>query len=186
MFTSRMTLINATSFVVWKTVKLGTHKSLADLQTALEKKGVIVASGGSVILNAPEFVLSAEEKELDLVRVTLEELGFEDDKSVDHWDVLKRAHEIGLRLCPPAVGPALALACEKQDLTDRYGLVIGMPLMADPWCNPQAFYLCYEEKYYPDNVHVSARNVVVLGGAHDGPDFRWHSTTTGVFIKLQR
>lgn len=183
MLATATTPLRANDFAVWKTIKLGTHKSLADLQAALEKKRVIVVSGGSVILRAPEFVLSAEEKELDLVLATLSDLGFKGDKGVDHWDVLKRAHDINLRICPPAVGPALALACEKEDLMHCYGVVIGMPLMADPCCNPQAFYLHYEEKYYSDNVRVSARNVVVLGGAHDGPDFRWHSTTTGVFIK---
>lgn len=178
--------MRAYDFTVWKTVKLGTHKSLADLKIALEKKGVILAAGSSVILTAPEFVLSAEEKELDLVRVTLEELGFKGDKGVDHWDVLKRAHEIGLRLCPPAVGPALALICEKEDLTDRYGLVIGMPLMADPWCNPQTFFLCYEEEYSSSGEYINATNVVVLSGAHDGPDYRWHRTTTGIFVKLRQ
>lgn len=185
-FVLGMTVIHPECFSVWKTMTLGAHKSLDALQAALDERGVILDSGGSVILHAPEFVLSAEEKELDLVLASRDELGFDGNKGVDHWDVLKRAHEIGLRICPPAVGPALALACEKDELKQRYGMVIAMPLMAVPGCNPQAFYVGYDENYSYDNWRLTGKDAVVLGGTHDGPDFRWHSSTTGVFVKLRR
>lgn len=169
--------IFAAKFPVWKTVKFGIHKSLIALRDALERGEVVVTVGGSVILAASEFLLSAEEKEFDLVLASPSDLGLaaeEGTKTVDHWDVLKRAHEIGLRVCPAAIGPELALICGKRDMP-QHGVVVGMPLMADG-CNPEAFYLYYEDE----------DGGLVLDGSDDNPDFRWDMNLKGVFIKPRR
>ncbi len=94
----------------WKTVTLGLHKSPKNYRKAMEKDDYRIGDYAGQILNKTE--VSQTEVELDLVVVTVGELGF---KNGARRDVLyAKALEIGLQLCPAEVGPALRLLYKDQ------------------------------------------------------------------------
>ena len=103
-------VVEPRDFAVWKTVTLGLHKSSKDYRKAIEKDGNRIGDYAGQILNKTE--VSQTEVELDLVVVTVGELGF---KTGARRDVLyAKALELGLQLCPAEVGPALRLVYKDQ------------------------------------------------------------------------
>lgn len=120
-------------FAIWKTVTLGLKKSPKDYKKAMEKDGYHIIDYAGQILNKTE--VSQTEVELDLVAVTVGELGFKDGA---RRDVLyTRAIELGLQLCPAEVGPALRLAYKDQPKGEW--LRIGMEPIAGSDDNPYVF-----------------------------------------------
>ena len=100
----------ARDFAIWKTVTLGLKKSPKDYRKAMEKDGYRVGDYAGQILNKTE--VSQTEVELDLVVVTVGELGFKDGARRDVF--YARAIELGLQLCPAEVGPSLRLLYKDQ------------------------------------------------------------------------
>ena len=122
---------------VWKTISLGTHTSVNVLRDALdsddcgigdrrvaERPGLIRATAvatpraaphchlgdsASEIIGRPAFHLSRTRQQLDLVVVSLVELGFPADENVALEDIYDRAYLLGFALCPAEVGPQLRL-----------------------------------------------------------------------------
>jgi hypothetical protein len=139
---------------VWKTVSLGAYSSVNMLLEALdsgdcdsqrqaaERPGLIRAAGGTrrppphchlgdsaaEIIARPAFYLSRTRQELDLVVVSLIELGFPADEDVTLEDIYARADMLGFGLCPAEVGPQLRL----QYLDQKIGefLRVGMQPIA--------------------------------------------------------
>ena len=72
---------------------------------ALEDKNICPSSYGKDLLEKTEF--SKEKQEYDLVRFTVEQLGFPDGATID--EIYAKAEELGLDLCPAEVGPQLRL-----------------------------------------------------------------------------
>lgn len=101
-------------FDIWKTINLGTHKSADDFRKALKKSGNKIYDWADDILGTSDFNkrIAQTEKEIDLVIVTVEELGFKD--SATRKEIYDRAIELGLKLCPAEVGPQLRLQYEDQ------------------------------------------------------------------------
>jgi hypothetical protein len=113
---------------VWKTVKLGLHKSPDDYRAAIKKAKQKIGDWGDDILG--RITCSQEETEVDLVVLSVGDLGFKD--GARYADICAKAVELGLELCPAEVGPALRLQYPDQPrgewvlvaieaITDRYG-----------------------------------------------------------------
>lgn len=109
----------------WKTVRVGMHKTVADLCTALQSAGFRIGDwAGDIMKN--KLTLAQTESELDLVVMTVADLGFKDRAT--RKEIYDRAIELGLRLCPAEVGPALRLTYKSQPYGEL--LLIGMEPIA--------------------------------------------------------
>lgn len=117
-----------TEYPVWKTVKLGLHKSPDDYRAAIKSAKQKIGSWGDDILG--RITCSQEETDVDLVVLSVGDLGFKD--GARYADICAKAVELGLELCPAEVGPALRLQYDDQPrgewvliameaITDRYG-----------------------------------------------------------------
>ena len=115
-------------FKVWKTIKLGTgFRNADDFRKALESGGYRIGDWANDILGKPAFKVAAEKIEVDLVKVTVAELGFKDGARRDQ--IYERAKEIGLELCPDEVGPQLRL--QYRDQPNNEWILVGMESIFD-------------------------------------------------------
>lgn len=87
-------------------------KTADDFRQAIKDGGMKIGDNANDILGKPEFVAAAEETEVDLVKVTIAELGF--TKGATHERIYSRAKKLGLELCPSEVGPQLRLQYKDQ------------------------------------------------------------------------
>ena len=113
---------------VWKTIKLGTgFRTADDFRKALKGNGFNIGDWANDILGKPAFMVATEETEVDLVKVTVAELGFK--KGARRDQIYERAKELGLELCSPEVGPQLRLQYRGQP--NGEWVLIGMEPIAD-------------------------------------------------------
>ncbi len=96
----------------WMTIKLGRQKSVEEIRQALKASGNNIGDWANDILGKPVFTVSETEQDVELVNVSVEELGFK--QSACYADICKRALELGLDLCPAEVGPQLRLQYKDQ------------------------------------------------------------------------
>ena len=123
-------------FDIWKTIKLGTGFKTADeFRRALRDGGFRISGWASDILGNPAFKVASEETEVDLIKVTVAELGFKE--SVRRDQIYERAKEFGLELCPAEVGPQLRLRYKDQP-NGEWILVAMEPIFASDG-NPRLF-----------------------------------------------
>jgi hypothetical protein len=101
-----------TSFNVWKTIKLGTHKNADEFRKALKKNGFKIGDWANDILGKPAFAVSSVEEEIQLANVSVADLGFKN--GANYGDICAKAKELGLELCPNEVGPQLRLQYKDQ------------------------------------------------------------------------
>jgi hypothetical protein len=114
-------------FKVFKTIRLGTGLDTADdFRKSLEDNGFRIGGWANDILGKPAFTVAAEETELDLVVVSVADLGFKNRPTREK--IYARAKELGLDLCPAEVGPQLRL--QYKDHPNDEWLVIGMEPIA--------------------------------------------------------
>ena len=115
-------------FKIWKTIKLGSSfKTADDFRKSLKDNGFNISDWANDILGKPNFTVATEETEVDLVKVTVAELGFK--KGARREQIYDRAKEFGLELCPPEVGPQLRL--QYQDQPNGEWVFIGMEPITD-------------------------------------------------------
>ncbi len=122
-----MNTVNITT--VWRTIKLGTGlKTIEDFQRAFDEAGIFFGNIAN-FLRHPSFRVSDELIEVDLVRVSNKDLGY--DCNTQHLHGLELRTEIirlalahGLAVCPAEVGPQLRL----QYLGDEYILIGSAPI----------------------------------------------------------
>jgi len=101
-------------FKIWKTVKLGTMKDADEFRKAIKALGYKIGDLGNDILGKPAFRVSKTKVKVDLVNVSVAELGFKDGAKLS--DIYKKALGLGLQLCPNEVGPQLRLQCRDQPI----------------------------------------------------------------------
>jgi hypothetical protein len=131
---------NASDIPVWKTITLGTYKDVnmlredldslhcgaADRAAGIRARHALVpgtrtplpcALGESAaeIIGRPAFALNRTKSEVDLVVLSLPELGFAGER-VAVADIYARARQLGLELCADEVGPQLRLQYLDQPL----------------------------------------------------------------------
>ncbi len=155
-------------FPTWKTITLGTGRtSPDDFRKALSEGSFRVGDWGNDILGRLPSPTYDEETEVELVAVSVADLGFPD--RAHRRDIYERAQERGLSLCPPEVGPELRLAYPDQP---RGGwLHVGMEPISDSGGYPHVFRV---------GADGSGRWLRGLGGR---PDDFWFGIGRWVFVR---
>jgi len=151
-------------FKTWKTIKLGTGlKTGDDFRRALKEAGCGIAPGRSAqvntILDGPTFKVAPKEIEVDLVNVSLAELGLPEGMIYDTWATTSHrpgnqlyihAQDLGLDLSPAEVGPQLCLQYLDQPITKEMEFLnIGMePVITTPgpsWKRVISIFMIYND-----------------------------------------
>ena len=130
--------INTTEIQTWRTIKLGTYKDTASLQSALKNAGYIVDSEAKGMLsNIP---ISQTETTINLALVRASQLGIDIAKGYKYSDVLDKATGLGLGIAPAEVGPQLRL-----QYPDQMQYIF---ILMEPIGNNSAFYLSVPKSLY--------------------------------------
>ena len=103
----------ASELPLWKTVTLGQHRGVDAVRNALDKARIAIGDTADEVLGRPAFIFSSERRELDLVVVSVAQLGF-GAHGATLAEIHKRALALGLELCPAEVGPQLRLQYRNQ------------------------------------------------------------------------
>jgi len=112
----------------WKTITLGTGLETADdFYNALKQGGFTISEFANELLRSSVFKVATKETQIDLIVVSVAELGFANGGS--RKDVYNRAHELGLGLCPAEVGPQLRLQYKDQPNNEWYRIAMD-PIVA--------------------------------------------------------
>jgi hypothetical protein len=125
----------ATATPVWKTINIGTFRSIIDLREALQASecGLVtpanfkggtgraaipckLGNSANEIIGKPEFELSGTPNEIQLVLISGKDLGFSSDSQASLLQFYERAESLGYPLCPPEVGPQLRLQYTNQKI----------------------------------------------------------------------
>jgi hypothetical protein len=106
--------INVADIPAWRRITLGTLKGVNALRSRLDAAHVRVGASADEILGRPSFSLSPTRQDIDLVVVTVSQLGFADAASLA--DIHRRAVDLGLELCPAEAAPLVRLAYLDQPL----------------------------------------------------------------------
>jgi hypothetical protein len=104
--------LDAPTIQTWKTIKLGVHKTAGEYLQALKRVRYHISDWVNDILGEAEFTCATKETDVDLVVLSVAELGFKD--GAKHSEICVRALKMGLLLCPVEVGPALRLTYKDQ------------------------------------------------------------------------
>ncbi len=92
------------------------------------------------MLQKPEFTVINKPEKLNLIKLKVQDLGFEKNPTTDQ--LYSRAEELGLELCPPEIGPHLRLNYQtvfKREQTKGGHLCIGMKQIPDSSGDPSVF-----------------------------------------------
>jgi len=79
--------------------------------SANQEDKIYISNGAQSMLQKPEFAVISEPEKINLIKLKVQDLGFENDPTIEQ--IYKRAEELGLKLCPPEVGPHLILNYEE-------------------------------------------------------------------------
>ena len=113
------------TFRIWKTTTIGSRSSIEEYRQALNQPGFRYDSWARDIIEKTP--IATEPQEVDLVLVSVAELGF---TGLTRYDIIcRRAKEMGLQFCPAEVGLALRLSYTEQPMDE--GLTAAMDPLAD-------------------------------------------------------
>ena len=132
-------LENREKFPVWKTIQIGRYKTSAEIRKALEDGGFKISDWAKQILEKTP--LSGSPSEINLVRMTVADLGFESSATTE--EIYARANELGLDLCPAEVGPELRLQYPDQPLGEWSNVAMKPIMDADGFL--YIFYFEYDK-----------------------------------------
>lgn len=99
---------------IWRNVKLGTFSDIDSLVADLARSECELNTEAWVLLK--KITLARMFREIEITLVTPESLGFKNGATLRQ--ILERAIEMGLELCPEELGPRLALDCLGQPLKE--------------------------------------------------------------------
>jgi hypothetical protein len=102
-------------FNVWKKITIGTFGNIERIRESLKQAGHAVSNYASEGLDM--ILLSKNEKDIDVVILSVSELGFKTGATYD--DICKRAVELGLMLLPAEAGPKIRLDYTNQPNGER-------------------------------------------------------------------
>jgi len=111
----------------------GTTKE--ELFRQLEGRGIHISNYARDMLNSPDFTTGKKSESADLVRLTVNDLGF--PKGATTNEIYRKAEELGLELCPAEVGPQYRLKYTNQPMNEW--LRIGMKQITDRGGDPHVF-----------------------------------------------
>jgi len=109
--------ISVSQAPVWKTITIGEYKGANAIRAAIDAAPCQIAIGDQAdeIIGRPAFPFSRTKVDIDLVVVSVADLGFGPD-GASLRDIYARAGTFGLDLCPAEVGPILRLSYLDQPL----------------------------------------------------------------------
>jgi len=87
------------------------------------------------MIDNPDFTTSKKQEHLNLVRISVKDLGFPNGAKTD--EIYTKAKKLGLELCPAEVGPQLRL--QQLDQPNGDWFYIGMKQISDSRGNPSVF-----------------------------------------------
>lgn len=126
---------------VWKTIQLGTHRSVEDLGRAIQKSGFRISLSAGGILK--KVIVAPELTEVELVTISLYgNLGYLVSTLQRIYDSARR---LGLGLCPAEVGPQLRL--QYADQPDEDALMIAMDPLMDRTGFQRIFRVAHDYRY---------------------------------------
>jgi len=96
------------------TVTLGTHEDGEALLDALTKNHFRVSKWSIQALTHRDFPVEAEERQVDVIVVSLLEMGFLQDELVSLDTIIKRAKKLGFDVCTPELAVQLRLQYTDQ------------------------------------------------------------------------
>lgn len=145
------------TFTTWKTVRIGTSPD--------EAAGVKI--GAYAIDLMTKIAIATQPQDVELVRVTVRELGFE--RATTLRDILARGENVGLKKCVPEVGPQLRRAYKDQPKGEW--LWVAMDPVTDSNGFPRIFnvfenggklwldtnYFNLDDKFVPDDEFVFSK-----------------------------
>jgi len=151
-------------FPVFKTIKLGTHKSTDSLRSSLKDNGNHISNWGNDIFG--NITLAEYETEVTLHVATVKELTGK-DRSVSH-EINKAIRSKGYELCPAEVGPQLRL--QYLDQPNGEWIRVAMEPIADSHGLLRIFYVGYvaDERW--------------LRGVNGHRDNEWDGDTVFIFV----
>ena len=113
---------------IWKTIMIGTGvKDGEGFCFELEKKDYRIGDWARDMLGQKVFTVATAEEAVDLVRLSVADLGFKEGARYDA--IYARAIELGLELCPAEVGPQLRVQYPDQPRGEL--LLIAMETIRD-------------------------------------------------------
>lgn len=112
-------------------------KIAVELVKELDAKKIIISDHALDLLLSEYFTVSKFKEQIDLVRLTVKDLGFPNEATTE--EIYKKAEELGLELCPAEVGPNLQLKYSDQPLNER--VRIAMKQISARPDSPSVFYL---------------------------------------------
>lgn len=118
-------------------IEIGTV-SKESIEGELSKQNINVSSYARDLLHSPDFTTAQQPEQIDLVRLTVGDLGFASGATTEQ--IYAKADELGLDLCPAEVGPHLRL---QEDTEKQFGeyFFVGMKQIPDSVGYPDVFYL---------------------------------------------
>lgn len=152
-------------FKRWRTVKIGTYKSVERLANTLTANGFRISDGAATILE--RMTLAPIETEIELVQVTAHELGFNQPTRRDA--LYARAKELGLGIVPAEAGPQLRLRYADQPMGNW--MLMAMPPVACSDGPPLLLRVAHDE------------NGLWLDILYDLPEFEWNPRYRWVFAR---
>jgi len=93
---------------VWKTIKLGAFKNTTAILNALDAADCSIGDAAQELFGRPSFSLSAGPGDVDLVAVSVSELGLRSE-TAPLAAIYARAEQLGFGLAPAEIGPLLRL-----------------------------------------------------------------------------
>lgn len=114
---------SAAAVPVWKTITIGTFANSLALGNALDAAGCSIGDSAGEILARPAFTLGVTKTDVQLLAVSVAELGFQTD-TASLADIYARARQLGFGLAAAEVAPQLRLQYFDQPIGEF--LVVGM------------------------------------------------------------
>jgi hypothetical protein len=120
---------------IWKTIRLGNFKNVDDIFKAFLANNLKIDNCANDILRSPQFTLTLIETEIQLVCVSVSDLGFKEGAT--YQNIYDKAKEFGLEFCPSEAGPQLRLQYKDQPVGEW--LRVAMEPIADSEGNLHLF-----------------------------------------------
>src|SRR3989344_2730916 len=154
-------MLREATFPTWRKLQIGLLRSVESYRALLTEDGFRISDYASQILNKVKLVKVLTT--LELVVVSVAELGFLEGATFAQ--IVERARQLGLELCPAEVGPALRLAYKDQPKGEW--LRIAMEPVAGSDGRLFVFFVgCDDDGLWLRTLWFYPRNV-------SGPGFRW-------------
>jgi hypothetical protein len=103
----------ASELPIWKSITVGLHRGVNAVRNALDEAKIAIGDSADEILGRPAFTFAGERQQLNLVVLSVAELGF-GAQGGTLGDIHARAIRIGFELCPEEVAPQLRLQYRNQ------------------------------------------------------------------------